>query len=375
MPDWCNEDIQYDDDDAEVQNGYSMPSTSSQNDSTLINPHPGVFLVTDHNKIQEVQRICTRMCGYRRNGFPGAHPVSLTRDNMYLMSQNEYMVSWKADGTRYMLLIMGAEMYFFDRDFKVFSLANVKFLRKNDLEPLTNTLIDGEMVVDVVDGKSTARFLIYDIIYVDANEVKQHNFRDRLNIIYKEIIYPREQGKRTGAINRETEPIGIRMKDFCEMEKTYKYFSSKFQRGLAHEIDGLIFQPVNMPYQPGRCDQMLKWKPPSHNSVDFRLSIVKETRPGYVEDYQGQLYVGGQEKPFSYIKVTKSLKNYNNKIIECRFNNEAGGWELMRERTDKSFPNAYTTAVNVVNSIKNPVTREYLLDFITKYRFRPGPPH
>ncbi|GAA6079194.1 mRNA-capping enzyme, partial [Tachysurus ichikawai] len=28
-------------------------------------------------------------------------------------------------------------------------------------------------------------------------------------------------------------------------------------------------------YKPGRCDEILKWKPPSHNSVDFRLKISK----------------------------------------------------------------------------------------------------
>lgn len=89
-----------------------------------------------------------------------------------------------------------------------------------------------------------------------------------------------------------------------------------------------------------------------------------------VEDYIGQLYVGGQDNPFSYIKVTKALKNYNNKIIECRFNMSKNGWEFMRERTDKSHPNAYTTAANVCESIRYPITRDYLLDYISKYRFR-----
>lgn len=374
-PDWCNEDSQYEDDDSMVQNGHSAASTSAQNDPTLTNPHPGVFLITDNDKIHQVQRMCVGMCSYRRNDFPGAHPVSLTQENIILLAQNEYLVSWKADGTRYMMLIMGAEMYFFDRDFRVFQLINVKFLKRSDSSPLTNTLIDGEMVADIVDGRSTTRFLIYDIIYFDGQDVKQNNFRERLNIIFKEIITPRENGKRTGAINRETEPIGIRIKDFCELEKTVKYFSPKFTRGLSHEIDGLIFQPVSMPYTPGRCDKMLKWKPPSHNSVDFRLCIVKETRPGYVEDYQGQLYVGNLDKPFDYIKVTKALKNYNNKIIECRYNEHNKGWELMRERTDKSYPNAFTTATNVVNSIRNPVTRDFLINYIAKHRFRPDHHH
>ena len=66
-----------------------------------------------------------------------------------------------------------------------------------------------------------------------------------------------------------------------------------FQSKLAHEPDGLIFQPAgkDQAYKGGRddevsCfdkmsfalntlvhDQILKWKPASMNSVDFRLQV------------------------------------------------------------------------------------------------------
>ena len=56
----------------------------------------------------------------------------------------------------------------------------------------------------------------------------------------------------------------------------------------------------------------------------------------------GELYVTGYEEPFSKIKVTKSISNLHNKIIECRWAN--GKWEFMRERLDKSYPNHVSTA-------------------------------
>lgn len=43
-------------------------------------------------------------------------------------------------------------------------------------------------------------------------------------------------------------------------------------------------------------------------------------------------------------QVTADLKQYNNKIIECRFDFPSNSWKFMRERTDKSFPNALSTA-------------------------------
>ena len=39
----------------------------------------------------------------------------------------------------------------------------------------------------------------------------------------------------------------------------------------------------------------------------------------------------------------------------------------MRERTDKSLPNACSTAESVVSSIKNPIMKETLIDFIEKH--------
>lgn len=46
---------------------------------------------------------------------------------------------------------------------------------------------------------------------------------------------------------------------------------------------------------------------------------------------------------FFFKQVTKELKQYDNKIIECKFENNS--WVFMRQRVDKSFPNAYSTAM------------------------------
>lgn len=61
----------------------------------------------------------------------------------------------------------------------------------------------------------------------------------------------------------------------------------------------------------------------------------------------GYLYVGGLDAPFAQIKVSKQLKEYDNKIIECKFENNQ--WVFMRERTDKSFPNSYKTAIGMID--------------------------
>lgn len=61
------------------------------------------------------------------------------------------------------------------------------------------------------------------------------------------------------------------------------------------------------------------------------------------------LFVGGQTTPFSEMKLTKDLAALHNKIIECKFENLQ--WKFMRVRTDKSYPNAYSTAVGKLKQI------------------------
>lgn len=75
------------------------------------------------------------------------------------------------------------------------------------------------------------------------------------------------------------------------------------------------------------------------------FSILKST--------VGYLYVGGMDVPFAKMKVNKTLKELHNKIVECRF--QDNHWVFMRERTDKSFPNSFSTAEGTLLALKIPV--------------------
>ena len=80
------------------------------------------------------------------------------------------------------------------------------------------------------------------------------------------------------------------------------------------------------------------------------------------------LYVNGQDQPFDKMKFKRELREFDNKIIECKFDFQQHTWTFMRERRDKSFPNHVSTAVAVCNSIKFPVRKENLLQIIDQIK-------
>lgn len=47
------------------------------------------------------------------------------------------------------------------------------------------------------------------------------------------------------------------------------------------------------------------------------------------------LFVSGHDGAFAQMKFTRDLRQYDNKIIECKFDQKDNSWKFMRERKDK----------------------------------------
>ncbi|CAD6193611.1 unnamed protein product [Caenorhabditis auriculariae] len=337
-----------------------------------------VYLCEDDVKKKMLQSKIRELCGFRKQGFPGLQPVSLSRDNLKMLAMEPYKVSWKADGMRYMVYIYDKnEIYAFDRDNEVFEISNLQFPGRKGGH-VRNTLVDAEMIIDKVEingvVKELPRLLIYDIIQFQEINIAKQNFDIRTECIRRELIFPRNEAMKRGQLDQNSQSMSVRIKEFWLIEAVAKLFEPKFTQNVGHEIDGLIFQPVNQPYSAGRCDTVLKWKPPSHNSVDFKLHIEKVQKEGFLPEYKGLLYVLHSDQPFGFMKATNTLKKYDNKIIECTLKIDHEGrpmeWVFMRERTDKSAPNAFTTAANVVETMLHPITKDFLCTFIAKQGFK-----
>ncbi|RUS87888.1 hypothetical protein EGW08_004366, partial [Elysia chlorotica] len=347
LPSWCTEsDDTVRDDDGETNSGGGEEGGGKKRRREFIKKNAkfmegvsGVTQVTTQPRLSQIQRKCQDMAG------------------------------WKG----YMMVVDGKDsVYMVDRDNCVFHVPHLNFFKRKSLDDfLANTLLDGELIIDKVDGQDIPRYLVYDIIKFEGLDVGRTDFDRRLLCIEKEIIGPRYTKMQQGTLDKSKEPFSVRIKNFFDITMSQKILEGTFAKSLSHEVDGLIFQPASQPYVCGRCHDILKWKPPSLNSVDFRLRIQKFQQVGMLPETKGLLFVGQYDPAFGEIKVTKALRPYDNKIIECSFDGTA--WQFMRERTDKSFPNSYSTAMGVCKSIQHPVTKELLLQVIDTQRYQPEP--
>ncbi|XP_008235258.1 PREDICTED: mRNA-capping enzyme-like [Prunus mume] len=302
--------------------------------------------------------------------FPGSHPVSLNRDNQQLLRQRYYYATWKADGTRYMMLITWDGCYLIDRKF-CFRRVQMRFPCKfsNKVIPEKThhfTLLDGEMIIDTDPNthKQERRYLIYDVMAINQLSLTELPFHERWKMLEKEVIEPRNMERDTLSKSPEPyyrydlEPFSVRRKGFWLLSTVTKLLR-KFIPGLSHASDGLIFQGWDDPYVPRTHEGLLKWKFPEMNSVDFLFELGVDGRELLFLNERGKKKLMGGYRVVFKDELDPAL--CSGKIIECSWDGEGNVWVCMRTRPDRSTPNEFNTYKKVMRSIKDNITEEVLL--------------
>ncbi|XP_052175702.1 uncharacterized protein LOC127790300 [Diospyros lotus] len=304
--------------------------------------------------------------------FPGSHPVSLDRDNLQLLRQRYYYATWKADGTRYMMLITVDGCYLIDRNFN-FRRVQMRFPCKSTSESLPEkvhhyTLLDGEMIIDTLPNskKQERRYLIYDLMAINYISVIERPFYERWKMLEKEVIEPRNQERqyiyqsKNPYYRYDLEPFRVRRKDFWLLSTVNKLLKEFIPR-LSHAADGLIFQGWDDPYIPRTHEGLLKWKYPEMNSVDFLFEVVDDHQQLFLHERGKRRLMEGNRVVF---RDDSDPASFSGKIIECSWDQEANVWVYMRHRTDKDTPNEFNTYRKVMRSIRDNITEEVLLEEI-----------
>jgi mRNA guanylyltransferase len=331
----------------------------------------------------------------RKNiNFPGAQPVSFARRHLQELAQTNYYVCEKSDGMRYLLYLteddQGREIqYLIDRknDYWYIPPDTLHFPIPNDIQRFhTNTLIDGELVMDTVPGGKQPKYLVFDCLVLDGNNLMSRPLDKRIAYFRDNIFKPYEQ----------------LLKDFPE-EKQHLWFQTELKAmqlsygismmftdilpKLPHGNDGLIFTCVTSEYKHGTDPHILKWKPELENSIDFRLVLdFPLIQPDEIDRAEGitepyldydamptcnlHIYAGdGKEDPWystlylepkQWEQMKAAQEPWNDRIIECHMDSQRR-WRYMRPRDDKTNANHVSTVESVIESIMDRVTERDLI--------------
>nr|CDS26286.1 mrna capping enzyme [Hymenolepis microstoma] len=323
--------------------------------------------------------------------FKGSQPVSMTRQNVALIADNPYMASYKSDGTRYLMLILGpGRVFLIDRGNFVYKVGCLEFpsylwvsgaleeigkgTRPSDFNTATdghlvNTLVDGELVKFDNTPDRPFKFLIFDAIVILGQPIGRAPFEKRWEWIEKYVVFPRNMAGHKNLVDFGKQTFSVRRKPFFPINKVDDLIKLTRQ-DLEHETDGLIFQPCGPHdyYVLGTCKKTLKWKPPELNTIDFLCRIRYHTAIGEVSHHVGDLFLGGDYKvPAAKLsRVTSKEMAYDGKIVECAVDSTVpgGGWKVLRVRTDKTEPNHQSVGLRIMDSIKYPVNAPDVLRYV-----------
>ncbi|KAK5309240.1 Dcp1p-Dcp2p decapping enzyme complex alpha subunit [Exophiala xenobiotica] len=348
--------------------------------------------------------------------FPGAQPVSFARQHIEELKAQDYFVCEKTDGIRYLMYLTSDDVspepgappertpvvYLIDRKNKYYYVPRLRFPhQENPPKKYDNfhvdTILDGELVEDrYPDGRSTIKFLVFDLLVIDGKDLRERTLDKRLGYLKQFILQPYKNWLKDFPEQRHSQAFVLEDK---KTEFSYSlptmFHEIIPQVKQLHGNDGLIFTCKGTKYESGTDRHILKWKPPEENTVDFLLHITWAGEPededydempadlglyiyhGRDQDYSrvGSLYV----TPDEWEKLKAQDEPLQDSIVECFLEdtgavnghssngNQVNGhgekrWRYHRTRDDKNEANHVTTFDSVKISIQDHVTQQDLLD-------------
>lgn len=348
---------------------------------------------------------------------------------------HKYSVDDKADGDRMFLFISSNKIYLISTNM------DIKFTGFTSSH-YDNTLIDGEYIY--LKDYNKFLFLGFDLLFINGNDMRQESdlftrlkllndvFKTIFNITYniddkyvgdkfelKNLVEFEKQKVDEYIKNMKNElknnnnnivilqkkfifPLGI---SDCEIFAYSQIIWDGFKQA-PYNLDGLIYTPLNQLYTNKPRDikyNIYKWKPPSHNSIDFYIRFERDSNTGQIlnifDNTQSSisenrvyricnLFVGRTinniEKPIPFLKDKKLNECYlyldnneirdvegniimDNTVVEFAYNNDPlidpkFRWVPLRTRYDKTesvilykrkYGNNEYAAMSVWNSINN----------------------
>ncbi|GAB1192384.1 hypothetical protein APSETT444_001575 [Aspergillus pseudonomiae] len=354
-----------------------------------------VGIKVEPEKVDNLRHKVANLLGQTKIGYPGAAPLSFSSQHLAELQQKDYYVCEKTDGIRcLMYMVRGGTSsdvsgmhYLIDRKNDYRYVSGLHFPKPGDETFLSihdDTIIDGELVIDTYeDGSQQLKYLVFDILVLGGQRVLHDPFDKRLAYLKAEVLGPYENMHRK--FPEKGRPFIVEEKSMhpsYNIEMMFRDIIPKVKRIRGN--DGLIFTCCSTPYYIGLDEHILKWKPASDNTVDFRMhlqfpdakpdsegKINSVTEPDYgpIPVCQLSVMLSPQEYlPFGEMYLTRKEWDdlramgtpLDGTIVECYKDNQSR-WRFYRLRNDKKDANPITVVEKTLESIADCVTEEDLI--------------
>lgn len=279
------------------------------------------------NEVIELYKAKFNVPEQRAVQLEGRKPESLEIQHVTETLPNKYAVTDKADGERNFLMIHKKKCYLVNQNLYVRDIGIE--IKKDKYD---GSIFDGEYIF--LPKFNRHLFMVFDCMYIGSLDVRMvKEIQTRLTyadeIIKECFVLGKQKGFEVKEPNLKTEfnldtIVKFHEKEIFEymqalnhdinLEKQFtlvrrKYFMpvyggkpweifryssilwSKFTEDASiqcpYVLDGLIYHPLEQEYVTDNRDPKFKlveykWKPPSHNSIDFYITFVKNPETGRV---------------------------------------------------------------------------------------------
>ncbi|KAF8344169.1 mRNA capping enzyme, catalytic domain-containing protein [Cantharellus anzutake] len=326
---------------------------------------PGTLVEPEH--AHHLRELVASLCRVEHTRFPGSQPVSFKKLDIERLHKADYWVCEKSDGIRVLMLIVpvqaGQEICLIDRKNAYRIVPNLYFPHYGDkTRPLGHTLLDGELVLDVdaVSKHETLRFLAFDCLVCDGTNVMDRILEKRYGRLMNFVIAPHQN----------------MLRELPDMARNRPFDIEEDIPRLKHGTDGLIYTCVDTPYVVGTDSNLLKWKEPSQNSVDFKSELRFPPSPNRPQEpdyaakpvfllnaFHGERRGAAHYEYFDIMevddvtwdKMKTTGEQYDDRIVEVAWDMKTQNWTFLRFRDDKTDGNHISVIQNILESIRDGV--------------------
>jgi hypothetical protein len=350
---------------------------------------PPTFLirVKCSEKIGWVRQIVNRAYGVppHVSHMPVDHPVSLDRRNLQVLGTEPYVATFKADGTRYLLVLCMYRLRplacFVDRVGAVYSL----HVRAPAVHFHKGSVFDGELCA-CLTGEHTYDYLVFNALIDQGAELRRLPYHTRLDHVRRNFaadpMTTAERGRFQAVVLATWAGLHLRYKETDSAQNLRSMQRSVVPR---YRCDGFVFTAADAPTTPGRDERMLKYK--TDNPIDVRLVVSPDGWREVFIDNTGQHMDLAELIPYTlhndeqFQLIVTGAQAYNRALrtgsagfdhvieVDCRIQQTPGQGEalelrFLRIRTDKDGANNVTTVARTLQSIRDNIALEEVFDVV-----------